>query len=181
MNHLAVDDRGRLALFEEAILPHLDAAHNVARWMTKDADYAQEIVQEAYLRAFRYFDTYKGADAKSWLLTIVRNTACTWHSRRRKETGVESFDESAHSSHLPVQNQEDALINASNGVILQRCIDLLPLEFREVLVMRELEEMSYRQISEIVRIPVGTVMSRLSRARRRLEACARASANRRDT
>lgn len=172
----AGSEPAKLALFEEIILPHLDAAHNLARWLTGRADDAQEVVQEAYLRAFRYFDSYKGGDSKSWLLTIVRNTACTSRSGRRRERTAESFDERAHSSGAGAQNQEEKLVDAANAAILRNCIEALPLEFREVLMMRELEEMSYRQISEVVCIPVGTVMSRLSRARKRLGECTRGSA-----
>ena len=178
VNNSAGNERAKLALFEELILPHLDAAHNLARWLTGDADDAQEVVQEAYLRAFRYFDSYNGGDSKSWLLTIVRNTAFTWRSSRRQEPAAESFDESNHSSGSAAQSPEERLVNAANAAILRSCIEALPLEFREVLIMRELEEMSYRQISEVVCIPVGTVMSRLSRARKRLAECARGAAAR---
>lgn len=176
VNEFTGSERDRLALFEEIILPHLDAAHNLARWLTGRAEDAREVVQEAYLRAFRYFDSYKGGDSKSWLLTIVRNTAFTWRSGRRQELAAESFNETTHSSRLPEQNQEERLVDAAKAAILRNCIEALPLEFREVLIMRELEEMSYRQISEVVSIPVGTVMSRLSRARKRLGECTRGSA-----
>lgn len=178
VNNSSGNERAKRALFEELILPHLDAAHNLARWLTGDADDAQEVVQEAYLRAFRYFDSYNGGDSKSWLLTIVRNTAFTWRSSRRQEAAAESFDESNHSSGSAAQNPEERLVDAANAAVLQDCIEALPLEFREVLIMRELEEMSYRQISEVACIPVGTVMSRLSRARKRLAECARGLAAR---
>ena len=127
------------------------------------------------MRAFRYFDSYKGGDAKSWLFTIVRNTFFTWRARKQREGAPEPFDEAAHSCNLSMQNQEKQMADAARIGILRNCIEALPAEFREVLVMRELEEMPYRQISDVVCIPVGTVMSRLSRARRRLEDCARAS------
>lgn len=177
VNNSTGNERTRPALFEELILPHLDAAHNLARWLTGDAEDAQEVVQEAYLRAFRYFESYRGGDSKAWLLAIVRNTAFTFRSGKR-QAAAESFDESAHSSQVPMQNQEEKLVDAAEAAILRKCIEALPLEFRDVLIMRELEEMSYRQISDAVCIPVGTVMSRLSRARKRLGECTRGASAR---
>ena len=132
------------------------------------------MVQEAYLRAFRFFDGYHGGDGRSWMLEIVRNTCFTW-LRREKRNLTAVFDESAHTSRAPGAqrpNQEDALVEAAKRAILQDCIEGLPDEFREVIVMRELEEMSYRQIGEATGLAAGTVMSRLSRARKRLEDCA---------
>jgi RNA polymerase sigma-70 factor (ECF subfamily) len=163
----------RLRLFEELILPHLNSAHNLARWMTRNDQDAQDVVQESYLRAFRFFDSYRGGDGKAWLLEVVRNTCFTFQRREmRKSTGV-VFDEAAHTPSVHQPNAEDALVEAGNREILRLCIASLPEPFREVLVMRELEEMSYRQIAEVVGVPPGTVMSRLSRARKRLEECAK--------
>ena len=169
-----VDQRGKLKVFEEVILPHLNAAHNLARWLTRNEQDAQDVVQEAYLRAFRFFDSYKGGDGKSWLLAVVRNTCFTWRRHEKRATTNEPFDEVTHSSNAQAPNQEETLVESSKMTVLRNCIEMLPSDFREVLVMRELEEMSYRQISDVARVPVGTVMSRLSRARRRLEECASA-------
>jgi RNA polymerase sigma-70 factor (ECF subfamily) len=163
-----VEEGARLALFEELALPHLDAVHNVARWLMRNDDEAQEVVQETFLRALRYFDSYRGSDAKAWLFAILRNTCLTWRSRRRQTGATESFDEGTHSPQTVVRDQEQQVIDAGQMVTLRHCIEMLPLEYREVLIMRELEEMSYRQISEAMAVPMGTVMSRLSRARRLL-------------
>jgi RNA polymerase sigma factor (sigma-70 family) len=163
-----VKERAKLALFEELALPQLDAVHNFARWLTRNDDEAEELVQETFLRALRYFDSYRGSDAKAWLFAICRNTCLTWRSNRRQTSATEAFDEGTHSPMAVIRDQEQRMIDAGQMETLHHCIEMLPLEYREVLIMRELEEMSYRQISEVMAIPVGTVMSRLSRARRRL-------------
>jgi RNA polymerase sigma-70 factor (ECF subfamily) len=167
----------RLRLFEEVILPHLNAAYNLARWLTRNEHDAQDVVQEAYLRAFRFFDSYRGGDGKAWLLEVVRNTCFTFHRREKHILASIAFDEAAHTPTIRPPNPEEALVNAGKQTILQNCIEGLPQEFREVLVMRELEEMSYRQIADVAGLPPGTVMSRLSRARKRLEECAKARSN----
>jgi RNA polymerase sigma-70 factor (ECF subfamily) len=167
-----INQQRKLQLFEECILPHLNAAYNLARWITRNEHDAQDIVQESYLRAFRFFDGYRGGDGKSWLMAVVRNTCSTWRRRESRDSSNEPFDEKAHSSNRQMQNQEEKLVDSSKMSVLRNCIEMLPLEFREVIVMRELEEMSYREISEVASLPVGTVMSRLSRARKRLEECA---------
>lgn len=171
VSNSAIHPRTKLETFEEVILPHLNAAHNLARWLTRNEQDAQDVVQESYLRAFRFFDGYKGGDGKSWLLAVVRNTCFTWR-RHEKRSSYEPFDEVTHSANLHEANQEDSLVETSKMRVLRDCIERLPPGFREVIVMRELEEMSYRQISEVAYLPVGTVMSRLSRARKRLEECA---------
>jgi RNA polymerase sigma factor (sigma-70 family) len=164
-----------IELFEQLILPHLNAAYNLARWLTRNEPDAQDVVQEAYLRAFRFFGGYQGGDAKSWLLTVVRNTFYTWRHREKRMETI-PFDEITHSPHLSAAgetpNAEQQLVHEARADALRACIEALPLEYREVLVMRELEEMPYRQIAEVVALPIGTVMSRLSRARKRLEECA---------
>jgi RNA polymerase sigma-70 factor (ECF subfamily) len=165
-----------IALFEQLILPHLNAAYNLARWLTRNESDAQDVAQEAYLRAFRFFGGYQGGDAKSWLLAIVRNTCHTWRQREKRVAAVIPFDEAAHSPSLAAAgegapNAEEWVLRQARADALKSCIEALPLEYREVLVMRELEEMSYRQIAEVAGLAIGTVMSRLSRARKRLEEC----------
>jgi RNA polymerase sigma factor (sigma-70 family) len=172
VNNTEIDQQRKLKLFEECVLPHLNAAYNLARWLTRNEHDAQDVVQESYLRAFRFFDSYRGGDGKSWLMAVVRNTCITWRRHEKRDVSNEPFDEMAHSSGRQAPNQEEKLVDSSRMSVLRNCIEMLPSEFREVLVMRELEEMSYRQISEVADLPVGTVMSRLSRARKRLEECA---------
>jgi RNA polymerase sigma-70 factor (ECF subfamily) len=162
----------RLEFFEEMILPHLDAAHNLARWLTRSEVDAQDLVQESYLRAFRFFDSYKGGDSKAWILTIVRNTCRTWLRRQKREADAVPFDEAAHSGVGGIPDQERGVVGRERMDLLRSCMEMLPVDFREVLVMRELEEMSYQEIANVTGLPLGTVMSRLSRARKRLEECA---------
>jgi RNA polymerase sigma factor (sigma-70 family) len=160
--------RSRLALFEEVVLPHLNAAHNLARWLLRNPEDARDAVQESCLRAFRFFDDWRGGDAKAWLLAIVRNTCRTWKSSGAREAAL-PFDETTHTQ-PPAQEQTAA--DGERLAILRNCIEHLPLDFREVLVMREIEEMSYAEIAAASGLAIGTVMSRLSRARKRLEECA---------
>src|SRR5215472_17430928 len=133
----------RLELFEELILPHLDAAHNLARWLTRSEQDAQDVVQEAYLRAFGYFDSYRGGDGKAWLLAVVRNTCRTWQRLQSKEIGSVPFDEGVHGAENGTLDHENTLANQERIGVLKDCIESLPVDFREVLIMRELEEMSY--------------------------------------
>jgi len=147
--------------FEEQALPHLDAAYNLARWLARPPLDADDIVQDAMLRAFRAFDGFRGEDAKAWLLTIVRNCwrSAGTASRRRGHTELDEDLESGSAG------PEDMAIAASRRRRLDAMIALLPEEFREVLILREMEDMSYRQIADITGAPIGTVMSRLARAR----------------
>src|SRR4029077_4606206 len=165
-----MDGTTRLTLFEETILPHLKSAHNLARWLTRNEDDAQDVVQEAYLRAFRFFDGFKGGDGKAWLLAVVRNTCLTWRRRERGNVTAVPFDETAHGSDRAA-NAEAGLVEESKLGTLRNCIESLPREYREVIIMRELEELSYRDIAVSASVPIGTVMSRLARARKRLEEC----------
>jgi RNA polymerase sigma-70 factor (ECF subfamily) len=151
------------------MIPHLDAAYNLARWITRSDHDAEDAVQEAYLRAFRYFDSFTGGDGRTWMLTIVRNTCMTWHRKQKKRDVV--FDELMHSPDWEPETPESAALQESSLNSLRDCIEALPLEYRDTLVMRELEELSYRAIADVTALPIGTVMSRLSRARRRLEDC----------
>jgi RNA polymerase sigma-70 factor, ECF subfamily len=153
---------------EEALLPHLDAAYNLARWLTRDQRDAEDVVQEAYLRAIKHFGTFRGGDARPWLLRIVRNTYYTWIQRNRLTDAMAPFDEEEdiHVSDAP--DPEMLLLQESDKQIVRRALRKLPTEFLEVIVLREFEELSYQQIADLVQIPIGTVMSRLARARQRL-------------
>ena len=159
----------KIASFEEVVLPHLAAAYNLARWLTRNDHDAEDAVQEAYLRAFRSFDGFRGvSEGRTWLLTIVRNTCYTRLKQDRMAELTDAFDEEIHSVEAEAGNPEAFLVERGNAQRLRRALEELPAEFREVIVLRELEEMSYQQIAELVAIPIGTVMSRLARARRRL-------------
>jgi RNA polymerase sigma-70 factor (ECF subfamily) len=159
------------ARFQEFILPHLDAAYNLARWLVRNGTDAEDLVQEAYLRAWKGFSGFRGGDGRGWLLTIVRNTCYTWlRANRRHELAVE-FDEQVHSGDVATPEAERVLVESAGRETLEKALQELPAEFREVIVLRELEELSYKEISEIAGVPVGTVMSRLARARARLQHC----------
>jgi RNA polymerase sigma-70 factor (ECF subfamily) len=165
-------ESSELERFEAVVLPHLDAAYTLARYLTRNDHDAQDVVQDASLRALRYFDGFRGggsAEARAWLLTIVRNTAYTWRRRHRIDTLVTEFDEAQHSEQAADDHPEAALLAQDQRAALRRAIEELAPEFREVIVLRELEGLSYKEISDVAGVPVGTVMSRLSRARRRLE------------
>ena len=150
--------------FEQAVLPHLDAAYNLARWLTRNDHDAEDVAQEACLRAMRFFDGFHGGSVRPWLLTIVRNTYLTWLRKNRTEEAA-PLDEFESAG----ANPEELLIEQVDGAALRRALDTLPPEYREAIVLRELEEMSYKEIAEVAGIPIGTVMSRLARARRRLQ------------
>jgi RNA polymerase sigma-70 factor (ECF subfamily) len=162
------------ALFEQTVLPHLNAAYNLARWLIRNSHDAEDAVQEAYLKAFRSFETFQGADSgddgRAWLLAVVRNTCFTFLSRKGN-TRAEEFDERLHSARGDTTGAEALLLSQAAADSLRDCIEALPLDFREVVVLRELEELSYKEISGIARVPVGTVMSRLARGRKRLQEC----------
>ncbi len=165
------DEKQHLADFEAAMLPHMDAAYNLARWIARSETDAQDIVQEAYLRALRFFGGFSGGDGRGWLMAIVRNTSYTWMQRNRGAEPTVLFDENAHSADCGCANPEAELLLHSRRESVEICIQELPVEFREMVIMRELEGMSYREIAEAAAVPVGTVMSRLARARKRLEQC----------
>ena len=154
------------------MLPHLDAAYTLARYLTRNDHDAQDVVQDASLRALRYFAGFRGAgsgEGRAWFLAIVRNTAYTWQRRHHGDTLTTEFDEEQHSDAVAGEHPEAALLAQGERAALRRAIGELPPEFREVIVLRELEELSYKEIAEVAGVPVGTVMSRLARARRRLE------------
>jgi RNA polymerase sigma-70 factor (ECF subfamily) len=153
--------------FEEIVLPHLDAAFNYARWLTKNDADAEDVVQDAYVRALRFFSSLRRDDARAWLLTIVRNT---WYSRfpRRAATATNVVDETGDERADTSLDPEARLIQQQTVDVVRCALEALPADFREVLVLRELEELSYKEIAAVVGIPIGTVMSRLARARERL-------------
>ena len=154
--------------FEEAVMPHLDAAYNLARWLTRNDADAQDIVQEAYLRALRFFSGFRGDDARAWLLTIVRNTCYTWFRRNRSPELSCDFDEVALARESEGPDPEAVQVLKEQAQLVNDAIEKLPIEFREVVVLRELEELSYKEIAVVLGVPIGTVMSRLARARKRL-------------
>jgi RNA polymerase sigma-70 factor (ECF subfamily) len=154
--------------FEEAVLPHLDAAYNLARWLTRNAQDAEDVVQEAYLRACRFFDGYQGGNMRSWLLTIVRNTSYTWLQQNRAQQPTTPFDEELHTDVTESQSPETLLLKNADRQLLTQGLEVLPPVFREVLVLMELEGLSYKEIADVLGVPIGTVMSRLARARHRL-------------
>jgi RNA polymerase sigma-70 factor (ECF subfamily) len=164
------------ATFEQAVLPHLDSAHNLARWLVRDASLAEDIVQDAILRALRHFSGFRGGDARAWLMQIVRNVAYSALASRkqRAETSLDSGAADAEGDSLvlnvldPADDPEAALTRHQDLACLERQLSALPVALRECLVLRELEELSYKQIAEITGVPVGTVMSRLWRARQAL-------------
>lgn len=153
--------------FETTILPHLDAAYNLARWLTHDMTDAEDVVQEAFLKAFRHFDGFRGGDSLSWTLKIVRHTCYSWLDKNRPRMAMTEFDDEQHSTHAP--DAEALMIENIDRDILFRLVAGLPEEFREVFVLREIEGLSYKEIAVIADLPLGTVMSRLARARRRLQ------------
>jgi RNA polymerase sigma-70 factor (ECF subfamily) len=157
--------------FEEAVLPHLDAAYNLARWLMRDEQEAQDAVQDAYLRAIRFFSGFRGGDGRAWLLSIVRNTCFTRLRSGRAHQGDSEFDEQMHGIDDTAANPEILLQRSQDEDALRQALDSLPAEFREVIVMRELEGLSYKEIAEVAELPIGTVMSRLARARKRMAQC----------
>ncbi len=155
-------------VFEETVLPHLDAAYNLARWLTRNERDAEDVVQEAFLRALRHFGTFKGGDARPWLLAIVRNTYYTWRKHNRLPEEAIALEEENEPVDEDAIDPETLLLRESDRYLLRSALRLLPREFLEVIVLREFEEMSYKQIAEVIQVPTGTVMSRLARARKRL-------------
>jgi len=168
-----MDLSGKQARFAREVLPHLDAAYNLARWLLRNPTDAEDVAQEACLRAFRSFDEFRGGDAKPWLLAIVRNTSFTWLARRKRDAAAEPYDEAIQASEAadPANlagtppTPEEELLRADERETVHRALAALPIEFRETVVLRELEGLSYREIAAVVDIPLGTVMSRLARGR----------------
>ncbi len=155
--------------FERLVLPHLDDAYTLARHLLRDEHDAQDVVQDAVLRAFRYFDGFRDGDARAWLLAIVRNCCNTWHRRTRADRMTIGYEHADDAPQLRGAAEADArAIRSSERAAIERALGDLPDEFREVIVLRELQELSYKEISTVTGVPIGTVMSRLARARKRL-------------
>ena len=163
-----MDERERLKLFEQTVLPHLDAAYNLARWLTGNDQDAQDVAQEASLRAFKFFGNFRGENARAWLLTIVRNTFYTWlRKNHRPEVTLEN-DEVLAVEDVSV-NVEVLSSRLADAEVVRQAIEELPVEFREIIILREMEGFSYKEISDLADVPIGTVMSRLARARKQLQ------------
>jgi RNA polymerase sigma factor (sigma-70 family) len=160
--------------FEEVFLPHLDAAYNLARWLTRDPTDADDVVQESFMRAFRFFSGFNGGDSRAWLLKIVRNTCFTWLRKNRPNEIVYDLDEDRHEA---VTGDPEAVLQENiDKQFLRKLLDALPPAYREIIVLRDLEGLSYKEISSVTDLPLGTVMSRLARARKRLQSDATATA-----
>ena len=159
------------ARFERIVIPHLDAAFNLARWLTRNSQDAEDVVQEACLRAFTSLDGYHGDAHRAWLLAIVRNAGYDWLRKRRKQEQIIPLDDEMLSGFQEASNSETLLLLKVDQQRVREAIEGLPVEFREVIVLREMEELSYSEIARIAQIPTGTVMSRLARARKRLREC----------
>ena len=157
--------------FEQLVMPHLGAAYNLARWLTRNAHDAEDLVQEAYLRAYKFFDRFHGEDARPWMLAVVRNTCYTWLKQHHSHDPAMPFDEEIHGSSSEALNPEKQFQRKATTELLHEALEELSPEFREVVILRELEGYSYKEIAAIVGVPMGTVMSRLTRARDRLQQC----------
>ena len=154
--------------FGQVLLPHLDAAYNLARWLTRNDHDAEDLVQAAYLRALKFFGGFHGANSRAWLLTIVRNACYTWLHKKQARGPAVAFEEEIHSAGSDALDPQISLLSEDQRRTVRRAVEELPPELREVVVLRELEGLSYKEIATIAGIPLGTVMSRLSRARERL-------------
>src|SRR6266446_1718346 len=160
-----------LASFEALMLPHLNAAQNLAKWLLRNEQDAQDVVQEAYLRALKSFGGFHGSNGRAWLLTIVRNTSYTLMKKNRAVDLTTTFDEERHATDYESVNPAALLERTEDAELVREAMDHLPAEFREILVLRHLEGLSYKEIADIAQIPSGTVMSRLARARAKLKEC----------
>jgi RNA polymerase sigma-70 factor (ECF subfamily) len=157
--------------FEALMLPHLDAAHNFAKWLLRNEQDAQDVVQEAFLRAFKSFDGFHGSNGRAWLLTIVRNTSYTLLKKNRVADLTTPFDEEIHVTGHESVSPATILEHAEDAELISEAMEELPTECREILALRHQEGLSYKEIADIAQIPPGTVMSRLARARTKLKEC----------
>jgi RNA polymerase sigma-70 factor (ECF subfamily) len=157
--------------FEALMLPHLDAAYNLAKWLVRNEQDAQDVVQEAFLRAFKSFGGFHGSNGRAWLLTIVRNTSYTLLKKNRVADLTTPFDEEIHASGDESVSAATILERSEDTELIRKAMDELPAEFREILTLRHQEDLSYKEIADIAQIAPGTVMSRLARARAKLKEC----------
>ncbi len=164
-----MDERERLKSFEQAVLPHLDAAYNLARWLAGNDPDAQDVAQEACLRAFKFFANFRGDNPRAWLLAIVRNTFYTWLKKNRPAEITVELDDEALAIEDASANLEQLTSRLNDAEAVRRAIAALPVEFREIVILREMEGFSYKEIAELAETPIGTVMSRLARARKQLQ------------
>ncbi len=164
-----MEERERLKAFEQTVLPHLDAAYNLARWLAGNDHDAQDVAQEACLRAFKFFGSFRGENARAWLLTIVRNTFYNWLQKNRPAEMVGELDDEALAVEDVSANAETVNLRQADAETVRRAIGELPAEFREMIVLREMEGFSYKEIAGLSDVPIGTVMSRLARARKLLQ------------
>jgi RNA polymerase sigma-70 factor (ECF subfamily) len=162
-------EKEELTSFEAMMLPHLDAAHNLARWLLRNDEDAQDVVQEAFLRAFKSFSGFHGSNGRAWLLTIVRNTSYTLLKKNRVVDLTTPYDEEIHAPSEESVSPATILEHTEDAELIRQAMDALPAEFREVLILRHQEDLSYKEIADITQIPPGTVMSRLARARAKLK------------
>ncbi len=158
-----------LMSFEAVMLPHLDAAHNLAKWLLRNEQDAQDVVQEAFLRAFKSFGGFHGSNGRAWLLTIVRNTSYTLLKKNRVANLMTPFDEEIHASADESVSAATILERSEDANLIREAMDELPAALREILTLRHQEDLSYKEIADIAQIPAGTVMSRLARARGKLK------------
>jgi len=163
-------DQSKAGRFEEIVLPHLAAAYNLARWLVHNEHDAEDLVQEAYLRAFKSFAGYYGGNSRSWMLTIVRNTCYTWLQKNRVLHVTEPLDDNLDELGLDFADPEMLLLQSVDAQMVRQALAELPVEFREVVVLREMEGFAYKEIADVIDLPLGTVMSRLARGRKRLHA-----------
>ncbi len=165
--HLDVGEHLSQQDFEQVFLPHLDAAYNLARWLLRNDQDAEDAVQEAYMRAYKAFDRFRGGDGKAWFMTILRNVCYTMIKKLRSHETAEPFDEEIHQT-VGESEMLEAFRQKANAESLHCALEKLPVEFREIIVLHDLEGLAYKEIAAVAGIPIGTVMSRLARARGRL-------------
>jgi RNA polymerase sigma factor (sigma-70 family) len=162
-------EENRIAEFEHTVLPYLDAAYNLAHWIMNNDQDAEDMVQEAYLRAYKYFSGFHGTNSRAWLLSIVRNTCYTWLRENRTAEFATELDEDFYDHDNELSNPEALLQQYLNQALVRKALEELPVRLREIIVLRELEGLSYKEIASIAEIPMGTVMSRLARAHQQLK------------
>ena len=164
-----MDERERVKLFEQTVLPHLDAAYNLARWLAGNDHDAQDVAQEASLRAFKFFGSFRGENPRAWFLAIVRNTFYTWLRKSRPAAEVVGIGDEAMAVEDVSVNADALNARLGDAEAVRSAIAALPVEFREIVILREMEGLSYKEISDVAEVPIGTVMSRLARARKLLQ------------